>query len=287
VWLVRDIGGYRVATDDLPVAEELARVEQELIGFVNEGFVDNPGGTLAQEIHDAIASPRKFKQIVRLLKMRREVNVDASQMDADTSILAAPNGIVDLATGALRHASSRDLCVLRTGVPYIPHARSAGFMEALSRLSPEEADEIQHALGMSLWGAARQKGYKPVYVVYGSERSRETFFTAIRAALGDYAVIVPPTRWIPKMVARRRLVLVPDVPKGVQAAPEFWRSISGRARSYTPWLGLAVPPAESGLPHNVLRRVRAFALSDFPWTYYPSEELAGILAWIVAGAREE
>ena len=107
-----------------------------------------------------------------------------SELDSDTSVLGAPNGVIDLDSGAiLPPAEARKRLVTRTiADPYDPTAHHPLVDEILSHLPSDEADWLGADLGYSLRGRPSRR----IVILEGPPNSgKTTVLGAATAMLGD------------------------------------------------------------------------------------------------------
>ena len=117
--------------------------------------------------------------------------VSIADIDGDTRYLGAPNGIVDLSTGALltgRRASSVLVC-RRLPDPYDPDARHTDVDQLFAGISPEDRDTLVGALGAALLGIP---GGRVHLVAGGGQDVGARLLVVVLAALGqDHAIALP------------------------------------------------------------------------------------------------
>ena len=117
--------------------------------------------------------------------------VSIADIDGDTRYLGAPNGVVDLSTGALltgRGASSVLVC-RRLPDPYDPDARHADVDRLFAGISPGDRDALVGALGAALLGIP---GGRVHLVAGGGQDVGARLLVVVLAALGqDHAIALP------------------------------------------------------------------------------------------------
>ena len=117
--------------------------------------------------------------------------VSIADIDGDTRYLGAPNGVVDLSTGALltgRRASSVLVC-RRLPDPYDPDARHADVDRLFAGISPGDRDMLVGALGAALLGIP---GGRVHLVAGGGRDGAARLLVVVLAALGqDHAIALP------------------------------------------------------------------------------------------------
>ena len=117
--------------------------------------------------------------------------VSIADIDGDTRYLGAPNGVVDLGTGALltgRRASSTLVC-RRLPDPYDPDASHTGLDRLVAGSSPGDRDTLVGALGAALLGTP---GGRVHLVTGGGQDGASGLLAVVLAALGPgYASALP------------------------------------------------------------------------------------------------
>ena len=117
--------------------------------------------------------------------------VSIADIDGDTRYLGAPNGVVDLSSGALltgRRASSILVC-RRLPDPYDPDARHADVDALFAGISPGDRDTLVGALGAALLGTP---GGRVHLVTGGGQDGGAGLLAVVLAALGPgYASALP------------------------------------------------------------------------------------------------
>ena len=117
--------------------------------------------------------------------------VSIADIDGDTRYLGAPNGVVDLSSGALltgRRASSVLVC-RRLPDPYDPDARHADVDALFAGISPGDRDTLVGVLGAALLGIP---GGRVHLVAGGGQDVGARLLVVVLAALGqDHAIALP------------------------------------------------------------------------------------------------
>ena len=117
----------------------------------------------------------------------------AVNLDASPFLLNTRNGTVNLETGEVRHPNPGDHLSKVTAVAFDPAARSEVFEKFLERVQPdpEMRSFLARSLGSSLLGLVRDH---KLHIWNGTgANGKGTLRDAVRYALGDYAVEVPPS----------------------------------------------------------------------------------------------
>ena len=130
-------------------------------------------------LQDRSAAPAGYRQ------------VSIADIDGDTRYLGAPNGVVDLSSGALltgRGASSVLVC-RRLPDPYDPDARHADVDRLFAGSPPGDRDTLVGALGAALLGI---QGGRVHLVAGGGRDVGARLLVVVLAALGqDHAIALP------------------------------------------------------------------------------------------------
>jgi putative DNA primase/helicase len=120
------------------------------------------------------------------------VAVTPDDLDADPFLLNCANGTLDLRTGYLYDHDPADLLTKMTGAAYRPDAAGPEFTKFLEHVQPEQGmrEYLARLTGHSIEG--RQVTHiLPIHHGAGAN-GKSTYFTAVMAALGDYAAPADP-----------------------------------------------------------------------------------------------
>src|SRR5690554_2120528 len=138
----------------------------------------------------ACESAGRMFGIVRLAENLPQLVVSPDTLDRHMNLLCCPNGIVDLATGALLEHRQDYYITNCTGVDYDPEATSA-LLDEFHRTflpNPEVAAYVYQTVGAALWGGNRGKRF---VVITGDTGTGKSMWTSgVKAALGTYAASV-------------------------------------------------------------------------------------------------
>jgi len=251
----------------------------------------------------------------------RILNVRADQLDADPDLLNVLNGTIHLPTGELRPHNPADLITKLAPVEYHPDA-AAPTWEAFQRRISGNDDELmafkRRAYGYTATGHTREQ---VLMIAFGTgANGKTTELEAIAARLGDYAATAAFDTFAGSRDAKSqrfglarlpgaRFVRASEGDDGVRLSEGTVKAVTGdevivaehKMRApfeYRPrfalWLSSNHKPVTRGTDHGLWRRIR---LVPYPVTIPDSErdhrlleklaaEAPGILAWIVAGARD-
>jgi putative DNA primase/helicase len=175
-WYLWD--GVRWARDDTGTAAERCR-------HINRRF-----GHLDSKLAKALGSARAVKGVEWLARTDQRVAVLASAWDSDPWLLGTPGGTVDLRTGELRKPDPADMMTKLTGVAPAPEGtepkRFLGFLDQAMQGDRQLIDMLQRDAGYALTGLTSEQ---KLWFHHGAGgNGKGTYFTAIRKAMGDYAV---------------------------------------------------------------------------------------------------
>jgi putative DNA primase/helicase len=301
-------------------ARQLAQLlRDEADARLAEAGADAKAGDAMLRHAKASASRRGLEAMLALARSDRRVIVDAAELDADPYLLNAPNGTIDLRTGELRPHERGDLITHCVAVHYDPAARAANWDSFHERVLPgrELRAYVHRMAGAAAIGDNRDELLH--VLLGGGANGKSKFAETIRAALGSYAAVASPELFLerhgggprPELVRLRgvRLLTASETEQGDRLSVALIKALTGgdtiAARLlhsneiveyvplFSPWLRTNHRPAIREVSEAVWRRVR---LVPFAVTIPREErntdlqrqllaELAGVLAWIVRGAR--
>jgi len=122
-----------------------------------------------------------------------ENGIAMTSFDLDThpQLLAAPNGIVDLCTGALRPPAPEALLTMVTACDYVPDAKAPWFEKTVREVF-QGNDEIisffQRVMGYALMGDPVERIM--VVPIGKGKNGKSTVFNAIQEVLGTHAAVM-------------------------------------------------------------------------------------------------
>ena len=247
------------------------------------------------------------------------VAVTPEALDADAMHLGVANGVLDLATGAVRPACREDYITKVIPTHYDPNAPAPLWRAFLGRVMAGDEDMVrflQRAVGYSLTGRTDEQC---LFVLYGlGANGKSVFLNTLRALLGEYGAVTDSQTWMVRdrqgpsndiaALTGRRLVVASETEDGSRFAevlvklatggdPLKVRFLYGEHFEMQPrfklWLAANHKPVIRGDDWAIWRRIR---LLPFTVTIPPEEqdrtleerlrqELPGILAWAVEGCR--
>jgi P4 family phage/plasmid primase-like protien len=129
--------------------------------------------------------------LIAMLKMAQsDLAIDPNAFDAHPYVLNALNGTVDLRTGVIRPHEASDFITKLASADYLPEARSAHLDRVLNHLCSDDAatrECLERSLGMAATG---DTSAKCLMILGGpADCGKGTLFSAVHAALGDYAQV--------------------------------------------------------------------------------------------------
>jgi len=263
---------------------------------------------------------RTIQDGVRLLAGDPEFQSHKDDWDAEPNILCAPNGVIDLDTGALHPHTPEVRCFRRTRAEYQPDADAPLWQRFLHDIfgDPELIDYIQKAFGAALYGRNREQ---TLLVLWGhGANGKSTLVNTIMYVLGDYAGVIPRDALLQRKQAQDakriiypaleglRLGVLDELEDGALlsatalkdltsnnpiGAREHYKAYERITIQLTPVISTNIKPTITEHTHAVWRRLR---LIPFLRTIPPEQqdrdlpdklkaEATGILAWLVNGYR--
>ncbi len=272
----------------------------------------------AKRVLGAMTAPR-INNILSLASNMAEVRVKAESFDAEPYLFNVMNGTVDLRTGNLRNHERNDLITKLTEVAFDPEARAPEWSKFLAKILPSEGlrEFVQKAVGYSITGDVSEQC---LFINHGSTGSngKSTLMETVHAALGDYGMHTPVetlmvkrSGGVPNDVARlkgQRFVTASESEEGQRLAENRIKEMTGgdtisarymRAEwfdfkpTHKLWLSTNHKPKIRGTENAIWRRIRLIPFDvtipeheqDKTLTEKLRNELEGILAWAIRGAR--
>lgn len=246
------------------------------------------------------------------------LSVPSDRWDRDSYLLAVHNGVVNLRTGDLHPHSPEFLITRSAGCRYDPEAIAPTFEKFLSEVQPDPAvrSYLQRLMGYAATGDAKEQ--KLFTFHGGGANGKSTFIGIVMEALGEYAVkanaslLAEQTPDRPRndlaALAGARLVSISEIPANLRADAALIKSLTGGDvvtarflhKEFFQFRPCFTPILDTN--HPLVFRERSEAVTrravTMPWlvTVVPEnrdshlrdkllQELPGILAWIVDGAR--
>lgn len=255
----------------------------------------------------------------------RGLLADLARLDSEAHLLSCENGTLDLKTGRLRPHDPEDYLTRLVPVQYQPGAKAPRWEKFLGEVLEDDQGMIayvQRAVGYSLTG---ENSEQVMFLAHGKgSNGKTTFMETIAEIAGEWAVNAAADTFVsagrsagtgvPNDLARMRgarLVRVPETEDGTTLARQIVKRITGgdtiTARfmyrewfEYLPafkiWLVTNHLPSIPFTDWAAWRRIHVIPFrrrfegrEQQPFRVLRAElreELPGILAWAVSGARE-
>jgi putative DNA primase/helicase len=187
---------------------------------------------------EQVQKRRTMQDMVILASCRREIAVEAAQLDVHDYLLNTLNGTVDLRDGRLYEHDPKHLITRCALVGYHPEATSTALARVIAHVTRDDqavATYAQDILGHSIFG---HNALEQVYLWWGPGGSgKGTLMEAIKFALGDYALKAEFQSFIKTPGARvrddldrlkeARVVLASEVDHGEEIAAAVLKEMSG------------------------------------------------------------
>ena len=320
-WLAWD--GARWCAEDQLVVERRAAAAARAIRAVEAERIKDPDARKVVESWALKSeSDKMISATVRRARALQEVAVRPDALDADPMLLGCANGVVDLSRGVLIR-SARSLLITRTvSVAYDPKAQCPRWLRFLREVFDGDRAVIEFLrqyVGYCLTGSQAEQS---ILIMHGAAacNGKSTLLGVLLTLLGSYAHS-PEHTLISAERARgahttdraamrgRRLTVIDEWPEGVGIDGAALKALTGakmvsaremhqRAADadFRPTSKIVIAcnriPQLFGDDSGVWRRVYLlpFAVSfkgreDLTLEDSLTEELPGILAWAVAGAK--
>ena len=170
----------------LPCFEEML-LEMRSIP-ITKGFTETQKAETLKQISGV---QNRISEIANNLRYIKEVKiVQASDFDADPTLINCPNGVVDLKTGELRPHSPQYLMTQMAGFRYDPGAPRELWEQCIREWSEDRqdlCDYLQLIAGLSLTGYPVEE----VFILQGPTRNgKSTFVETLFAVFGSYAGVL-------------------------------------------------------------------------------------------------
>jgi P4 family phage/plasmid primase-like protien len=262
-----------------------------------------------------IRSDRTIAAVTRIAASDPALAMRASDWDAHPMLLNTPDGVVDLATGAVR-ANERDLLLtqITAASPGSGCALWSAFLDQVTGGDRDLQSYLQRLAGYILTGSTCEQIFA---FLHGSgANGKSVFLQTLGAVLGDYAATATLDTFMAAQASRHltelaglraaRLVIVPETEAGRSWAEARIKAVTGGEKiranfmhrdhfEYTPQFKLVVAgnhrPSLSGVGEAMRRRLH---LVPFEVTIPPDQrdrdlparllaERDGILGWMLEG----
>lgn len=276
-------------------------------------------------------SAGKISAALDILSAQPLIRADPGVWDRQKELLNVRNGVLDLETLELREHASPLMLTKLAGVGWDPELgnpkatwvpeecpRFWQFLLEIFQQNLGIIQSVQQALGYSLTGWT---GERCIFLCYGTgANGKSTLLNLIKAVLGDYAGVVPPTTLtVRKMdegrgddlasLQGKRMVLAQETEGGARLAEALVKRLTGGDPiscrrlyhdwfEYTPefkiWLATNHKPVLTHTDPSIRARIRLLPFQvEIPreqWDVRLNEKLLqegpGILRWLVKGVQE-
>lgn len=184
-------------------------------------------------------SERAIKAMINLARSEPSIVITPAQLDANPYQLNCINGTINLLTGKLHRHRRDDFITKLAHVRYEPKARDETWERVLKDATGgniELQELIQRAFGYSITGDTAEE---VLFLVHGpAATSKSTIIDAIRATLGDYALVADFETFVKRRdvggprndiarLAGSRLVVSIEVDEGKQLAEGLVKMVTG------------------------------------------------------------
>ena len=279
-------------------------------------------GTRAEALVDWAMTVQKASRIRDAIELARpEAIIRIDEIDADPMLFGVENGAIDLRTGELIPPRREDFITKRSPVAYDPNAKCPRWMSFLHETFDGDEEVIrflQRWYGYCLTG---QTNRHIMLVHYGEgANGKDSFYDALRYAMGSYAGHAPDTLFIQKRndehpagaasLVGLRLAVAGETEKGDKLKVSLIKRLTGSQEFATRFmrqnwfdakrefkLGMHtnfLPDVSGRAQHALWRRIRIVphevTIPEERWDLQLPEKLRreapGILAWLVRGCIE-
>lgn len=283
---------------------------------------DRKAGDELRKYGRSCESVAKQEAMLKALSRLKDVADAGSAWDMNPNLLGVANGVVDLATGALRPGKQDDLITLGTKIIFDPEARAPRWEQYLREIFQDDEEVvafIQRAVGYSLTGATKEQ---VMLLCHGKgSNGKSIFLNVLRALGGEYATniasdTIKKKKGAPEnhpaeiaVLVGKRIVTCNETPEAASINDERIKALVGgdeqtarfmRANPFTfrpvlkLWLATNHLPRVDDDSDGFWRRMR---LVPFERQFKGADrdndleeklmgELPGILAWAIRGAAE-
>lgn len=184
-------------------------------------------------------SEKAITAMISLARSEPSIVITPAELDANPYQLNCENGTIDLRTGKLHRHRREDFITKLARVRYDPKARDEIWERVLNDATGgnvELHELIQRAFGYSTTGDTAEE---VLFLIYGpAATSKSTIIDAIRATLGDYAVVADFETFVKRRdaggprndiarLAGSRLVVSIEVDEGKQLAEGLVKMVTG------------------------------------------------------------
>jgi putative DNA primase/helicase len=265
---------------------------------------------------------RGIAAMVKLAATAPGIKAKAENFDSHPYLLNVSNGTIDLRTGTLREHQAEDLLTQLSPVEFDLDAEAPRWLQFLHEVF--DGDEelkayVRRAVGYSATGSTREHA---MFIPYGTGRNgKSTMLDTLAHVLGDGAATLDPNALVKQTylnsqaattqlnpIIGARLVRAAEPERGRELNTALIKALTGgepvnlrkmrqEVFPYTPqckiWLSFNERPAVSERTVAIWERLKMIPFK-VSFAANPDRELedklkdedAGILNWVVAGARE-
>lgn len=173
------------------------RTTRAVIETIKDALIESVGSPDGKKLRSDAAKCESAAGIAGVLAVASalpEFAATVEQLDANPYYLNVANGTFDFSTGELREHDPKDRITSITKGAYRPgEAGSGAWSDFLESIMPnaEERAFLQRVVGQALLGVVREHLF-PVLTGTGSN-GKSTFYEALVAALGSYAIVIDPS----------------------------------------------------------------------------------------------
>lgn len=317
-WLVWDSHRWR-ADDDATVYRAALQTVRKRARAAGLGIGDtDERQALAKYAIGSESRPRQ-DALLALAKTMVPIADSGRGWDETPGLIGVGNGVVDLHTGELRDGRPEDRITMSTGIAFDPAAECPTWLTFLSQVLEDPEDTIpylQRLIGYSLTGEATL--HLLIFLMGTGRNGKGTIIRNLDTALGDYARVISAHAFAAERrnahstevsdLASSRFAYCEELGDetlnaerlkdlsggGTKIARRMKRDTLQFRQTWLLWFTTNKLPRSNDNSWGWWERVRAF---EFPNQFLGedadpnldeklAEELPGILAWVVEGARQ-
>lgn len=268
---------------------------------------------------DGMKNPGSITNILKCAGHQATRLVAPSDIDAKPHLLRAANGTVDLATGTLRPHRREDYLLAGSPIAYRPEVTPTRWLTFLAEVFGGDADLVAYIQKVVGYCLTQETNLQQMWVLNGAgSNGKSTFVNIVTQLAGPLAQTAPESVLCDARsgaatndLARLRgirLAVLPETNHGsalnekrvkalVAGDPIAARFLYGEFVDFTPiakyFLMTNHLPRVTGTDHGIWRRLvvipfnQTFTVGQDPTLKQDlANELPGILAWAVEGARQ-
>jgi len=244
---------HRVLLDLADHYDDLARRRRKEIKKENPDWQEQPMAVQNRLFAEPKALAGRAREI-RGTPNRREsvftaatagddsMGIDGSGWNANPTLLACANGVVDLETGKI-HPGTRDMLINKSSPAKFHglHVEAPTWIDGLWKAfcgDEEMVDYFERLIGYAATGLVLEKGF---YCLHGpsADNSKSTIMSTVQAVLGEYAGSIPVRAMLesdkkgsgpdPEMVKVRglRMIVTSEAPQGSKFSMDMLKLLTG------------------------------------------------------------